>query len=81
MSYQRQGSYREECLGKECAWADKKGKCLIAKALRQITDPLSCLAQGYPAVDQNILHNQPTYITHLVHQDAAVEIDKGWGGF
>ena len=80
MSYQREGSWREECLGKECAWADKKGKCLIAKALRQITDPISVLAQGYPA-GQNTLQSQPNYITHLVHQDTTVEIDKGWGGF
>lgn len=68
MSYQRQGSYREECLGKECAWADKNGNCLIVKALKQITDPISYLAQGYPA-GQNTLHEQPNYITHWVHKD------------
>jgi len=68
MSYQRQGGYREECLGKECAWADKNGNCLIAKALKQITDPISTLVPQYP-VDQNILHGQPNYITHWVHQD------------
>ena len=48
MSYQTP-SGRRECLGKECAWADKDGKCLIAKALIQVTDPISALAQGYPA--------------------------------
>lgn len=64
MSYQCQGRYREECLGKECAWADKNGNCLIAKALKQITDPISVLVPGY-SEDQNILHNQPTYNTDI----------------
>lgn len=48
MSYHYQDSSRKQCLGKECAWADKEGNCLIAKALTQITDPISCLVPGYP---------------------------------
>ena len=59
MSYQYQGS-RRECLGKECAWADKDGNCLIAKDLKQRTDPFSALAQEYP-VNQNILYEQGCY--------------------
>ena len=78
MSYQYQGC-RRECLGEECALADKNGKCLIAKALKQITDPISILAQGYPA-NQSILQGQPTYVTHLV-QDVTTKTDEGWGGF
>jgi predicted RNA-binding protein with TRAM domain len=42
--------------------------CLIVKVLTQVTDPISTLVPGYP-VDQNILHGQPNYITHWVHQD------------
>lgn len=60
MSYQRQYNGQVLCMSKECAWADKNGNCLIAKALTQITDPISALAQGYPA-DQNILHGQVIY--------------------
>ena len=74
MSYQRQGSYREECMEKECAWADKDGKCLIAKALIQVTDPLSALAQGYPA-DQNILKGQPIYKTDWVWKDTITKAE------
>jgi hypothetical protein len=40
MSYQYQ-SGRRECLGKECAWADKDGNCLIAKDLKQRTAPFN----------------------------------------
>ena len=43
MSYQCQGRYREECLGKECAWADKNGNCLIAKALKQTGGKLTTI--------------------------------------
>lgn len=78
MSYQCQ-SGRKECMDVECAWADKVGNCLIVKALKQFTDPISVLAQGYPA-NQNILHGQPTYITHTV-QDTTIKTDEGWGGF
>lgn len=80
MSYRRQGGYREVCLGKECAWADENGNCLIAKVLEQITDPISTLVPGYP-VDQNILHGQPNYITHAVYQDPTTKVDKGWRDF
>ena len=68
MSCQDKWHTTQECLGKECAWADKDGNCLIAKALIKVTDPISALAQGYPA-DQNILHGQPTYKTNWVHKD------------
>ena len=53
MSYRNKWATEMECLGKECAWADKDGKCLIAKALKQYTDPLSLLAQGYPITNLN----------------------------
>lgn len=79
MSYQCQNG-RKECLDVECAWADKVGNCLIVKALKQFTDPISCLVQEHP-VDQNILHDQPNYITHWVHQDTTTKADEGWGGF
>ena len=79
MSYQYQ-SGRRECLGKECAWTDKEGNCLIVKALKQITDPISVLAQGYPT-NQQILEGQPNYITHWVHRDTSTGADEGWGGF
>ncbi len=49
MSHRNKWSEDVECWGKECAWADKDGICLIAKELKQRTDPISCLAQGYPA--------------------------------
>ena len=70
MSYHYQDSSRKQCLGEECAWADKNGNCLIAKALKQITDPISTLVPGYPP-NQDILHGQPNYITHWVHQDTS----------
>jgi hypothetical protein len=38
------------------------------EALKQFTDPISTLVPGYP-IDQNILHEQPNYITHWVHRD------------
>ena len=79
MSKQNKWQENIECYGKECAWADKNGNCLIAKALKQITDPTSTLAQGYPA-NQKVLHEQPAYITHLV-QDITTKTDEGWGGF
>ncbi len=65
MSCQDKWHTTQECLGKECAWADKNGNCLIAKALKQITDPISVLVPGYPT-DQNILQNRPTYNTDMV---------------
>lgn len=80
MSHQNKWQENVECYGKECAWADKDGKCLIAKALMQVTDPISVLAQGHPA-DQNILHGQPNYVTHWVHQDTTTKADEGWGDF
>lgn len=64
MSHQNKWQEDVECYGKECAWADKDGNCLIAKALKQITDPISTLIPEYP-VDKNILHNQPTYNTDI----------------
>ena len=79
MSCQDKWHTTQECLGKECAWADENGNCLIAKALKQITDPISTLVPGYPT-DQNISHGQPNYITHLV-QDITTKTDEGWGGF
>ena len=79
MSYQCQNG-RRECLGIDCAWADKEGNCLIAKALKQYADPVSLLAQGYPA-NQKIIEGQPSYITHWVHQDTTTKTDDGWGGF
>ena len=48
MSHQNKWNIDVTCYGKECAWADKEGNCLIVKALKQITDPISLLAQGYP---------------------------------
>lgn len=48
LSYRNKWATEVECLGKQCAWANKNGNCLIAKALQQYTDPLSALAQGYP---------------------------------
>lgn len=80
MSHQNKWQEDVECYGKECAWADKDGKCLIAKALIQITDPISALAQGYPA-NQKIIEGQPTYMTHWVHHDTTTKTDEGWGGF
>ena len=80
MSHQNKWQEDVECYGKECAWADKEGKCLIAKALIQITDPISALAQGYPA-NQKIIEGQPTYMTHWVHHDTTTKTDEGWGGF
>lgn len=68
MSHQNKWQVDVACYGKECAWADKNGNCLIAKLLKQYTDPISCLVPEYP-IDQNILHGQPNYITHWVHQD------------
>ena len=62
MSHRNKWQDDVECWGKECAWADKDGNCLIAKDLKQRTTPLSILAQGYP-VDQNILHGHPLYCT------------------
>ena len=53
MSHQNKWNIDVTCYGKECTWADKKGNCLIAKALKQYTDPLSALAQGYPATNLN----------------------------
>lgn len=79
MSYQYQ-SGRRECLSKECAWADKDGKCLIAKALIQVTDPISALAQGYPA-NQKIIEGQPIYKTDWVWKDTTTKADEGWRGF
>lgn len=55
MSHQNKWQEDVECYGKECAWADKDGTCLIAKALKQITDPISALAQGYPTAP-NVNH-------------------------
>lgn len=80
MSYQYQ-SGRRECLGKECAWADNHGNCLITRALIQITSPISTLAEEYHPTNQNILHEQPAYITHWVHRDTTTKVDEGWGGF
>ena len=68
MSYHYQDSSRKQCLGEECAWADKNGNCLIAKALTQITDPISTLVPGYPP-NQDILHGQPIYKTNWVWKD------------
>lgn len=48
MSHQNKWQDDVECWGKECAWADKDGICLIAKELKQRTDPISLLVQGYP---------------------------------
>ena len=79
MSHRNKWQEDVECWGKECAWADKEGKCLIAKALIQNTDPISTLAQGYPA-NQKIIEGQPSYVTHLV-KDTTTKIDEGWGGF
>lgn len=62
MSHQNKWNIDVQCYGKECAWADKDGNCLIAKDLKQRVNPLSFLAQGYPA-DQNILHGHPLYCT------------------
>lgn len=70
MSYHYQNSSRKQCLEEECAWADKNGNCLIAKALKQYTNPISALVPGYPT-DQNVSHEQPNYITHWVHQDTS----------
>lgn len=64
MSHQNKWQEDVECYGKECAWADKDGKCLIAKALIQATDPISVLVPGYQT-DQNILQNRPTYNTDI----------------
>ena len=79
MCYQNKYATHVPCMEEECAWADKDGICLIIKALTQITDPISTLLQVY-SVDQNILHNQPTYTTHLV-RDITTKTDEGWGGF
>ena len=79
LSYRNKWATEVECLEKECAWADKDGKCLIAKALKQYTDPLSTLAQGYPA-NQKIIEGQPNYVTHVI-QDITTKTDEGWGGF
>lgn len=57
MSYHYQDSSRKQCLGEECAWADKNGNCLIAKALKQITDPISTLVPGYPSEQSILTHN------------------------
>ena len=75
MSHQNKWNTDIECYDKECAWADKDGKCLIAKALIQITNPIS----AYPA-NQNISNGQSNYITHLIH-DTTTKTDEGWGGF
>lgn len=80
MSKQTKWQENIECYGKDCAWADKDGNCLITKALKQITDPISTLVPGY-SVDQNTLHEQPNYITHWVHKDTTTKPDEGWGGF
>ena len=64
MSRQNKWNIDIECHGKECAWADKNGNCLVVKALKQYTDPLSTLAQGYPA-------NQK--IIEVVHKDSRGE--------
>lgn len=77
MSYRNKWATEVECLGKECAWADKDGKCLIAKALKQYTDPISLLAQGYPA-NQKIIEGQPSYMTHWVHQDTTTKVEGGF---
>ena len=77
MSHQNKWNIDIECHGKECAWADKDGNCLIAKVLTQITDPISTLVPGYPT-HQNILHEQPNYITHWVHQDTTTKADGGF---
>ena len=79
MSHRNKWNENIKCWGKECAWADKEGNCLIAKALIQNTDPISLLAQGYPA-NQKIIEGQPSYVTHLV-QDITTKTDDGWGGF
>lgn len=54
LSYRNKWATEVECLGKQCAWANKNGNCLIAKALQQYTDPLSALAQGYPVSNSDI---------------------------
>ena len=80
LSYRNKWATEVECLGKECAWADKNGNCLIVKALKQYTDPLTALAQGYPA-NQKIMEGQPAYTTDWVHHDTTTKTDEGWGGF
>lgn len=87
MSYHYQDSSRKQCLGKECAWADKEGNCLIAKALKQYTDPISCLVPGYPT-DQNILTCNTDMATPIDYPYRPIklkmqgeEADEGWGGF
>ena len=60
MCYQNKYATHVPCMEEECAWADKDGICLIAKELKQRTDPFSALAQEYP-VNQNILYEQGCY--------------------
>lgn len=34
MSYRSKDIYSINCFGKDCAWSDKEGNCLIAQALK-----------------------------------------------
>lgn len=41
MSNQNKWNIDVQCYGKECAWADEEGNCLIAKELKQRISPLN----------------------------------------
>lgn len=72
MSKQTKWQENIECYGKECAWADKNGNCLIAKALKHITDPISCLAQGYPATPD--ISPSIDYQYHITNTTPAIDL-------